>query len=126
MPAVALFLLAPYRKEGAVHVPDLPTAFALGVFCTVVRRPLANLEGRIAISRAKLFRVGDYVQVGDYAGYVSDIGMFRTSLMFVEEGVLCTRQLENGDVWHQSVVTIPPPEQPRACIAHRCRRAGDA
>ncbi|MGD1867248.1 MAG: mechanosensitive ion channel family protein [Phormidesmis sp.] len=60
--------------------------FAAGV-AVVLRDPLVNLVGWLFILWRQPFRMGDRIQIGDYAGDVIDISLFQFTLMEIGQWV---------------------------------------
>lgn len=60
-----------------------------------VKDSLANLAGGLTILSSKPFKVGDYVEIGDAAGTVLEIGMVHTKLNTVDN---CRLVLPNSTV----------------------------
>ena len=62
---------------------------------------LSNLAGGIMILLFRPFRLDDYIEAGDYAGTVTDVGIFYTVLRTPDNKVVT---IPNGTIMSESVV----------------------
>lgn len=81
---VLLWFLLVIIVTASLDIPTNPLVAAFGVIGLAislsVQGTLSNLAGGVNILASKAFVVGDYIEIGDDAGFVHDIGMVHTGL----------------------------------------------
>ena len=111
---VGLYIVLIVTVVGIMGVPMASVVAAVAsagvAIGLALQGALSNLAGGIMILLFRPFRLGDYVEAGDYAGTVSDVGIFYTVLTTPDNKVVT---IPNGTIMSESVINYSVKETRR-------------
>lgn len=114
---IALKVILVITVAGYLGVPMTSVITVLGsaglALGLSLQGSLANLAGGIIIMIFKPFSVGDYVVSGSLEGTVTDIGIFYTKLVTIDNKIVV---IPNGTISNQSVVNVTAKPERRVDI----------
>ena len=102
---VGLYIVLVVTVVGIMGVPMASVVAAIAsagvAIGLALQGALSNLAGGIMILLFRPFRLDDYIEAGDYAGTVTDVGIFYTVLRTPDNKVVT---IPNGTIMSESVV----------------------
>jgi MscS family membrane protein len=102
---VVLIGVVAILKEWGIDVTTFIASLGLGglAFALAAKDTAANLFGGFAILTDKIFKLGDWIKVGNVEGTVEDIGMRTTKIRAFDKGLIT---VPNGTIANSSVLNF--------------------